>query len=67
MRKIDTPKTVALPDGRTFLGTYKRVKRSKLPPNIIMNRTYTQRVVPRGRRRGVRAQQEQGIFNFVKK
>ena len=67
MRKLDTPKTVALPNGRTFLGTYKRVKRSELPPNIIMNRTYTQRVMPRGRRRRVRAQQGQGIFDFVKK
>ena len=67
MRKLDTPKTVALPNGRTFLGTYKRVKRSELPPNIIMNRTYTQRAVPRGRRSRVRAHQGQGIFDFVKK
>ena len=34
-----------------------------------MNRTYTQRAVPRGRRRRkrVRAQQGQSIFDFVKK
>ena len=31
-----------------------------------MRRTYTQRTVPRGRRRR-RAQQGQGIFDFVKK
>ena len=31
-----------------------------------MRRTYTQRAVPRGRRRR-RAQQGQGIFDFVKK
>ena len=39
-----------------------------MPPNIVMRRTYTQRAVPRGRRRPVRAaQQGQGIFGFVKK
>ena len=32
-----------------------------------MRRTYTQRAAPRGRRRGRRAQQGQGIFDFVKK
>ena len=67
MRKLDTPKRVTLPNGGTFLARYKIVKRSELPPNIIMNRTYTQRAAPRGRRRRVRAQQGQGIFDFVKK
>ena len=67
MWKLDTPKRVTLPNGGTFLARYKRVKRSELPPNIIMNRTYTQRAAPRGRRRRVRAQQGQGIFDFVKK
>ena len=67
MRKLDTPKRVTLPNGRTFLVIYKRVKRSELPPNIIMNATYTQRAAPRGRRRRVSAQQGQGIFDFVKK
>ena len=32
-----------------------------------MRRTYTQRAAPRGRRRRRRAQQGQGIFDFVKK
>ena len=32
-----------------------------------MKRTYTQRATPRGRRRRRRAQQGQGIFDFVKK
>ena len=31
--------------------------------NIVMRRTYTQRAAPRGRRR---AQQGQGLFDFVK-
>ena len=65
MRKLDTPKRVTLPNGRTFLARYKRVKRSELPPNITMSRT--QRAVPRGRRRRLRVQQGQRIFDFVKK
>ena len=46
---------------------YKRIRRGELPPNIVMRRTYTQRAAPRGRRRRRRAQQGQGIFDFVKK
>ena len=67
MRKLDTPKRVTLPNGRSFLVRYKRVKRSELPPNIIMNRTYTQRAKPRGRRTRLRSQQGQAIFDIVKK
>ena len=50
----------------TFVVRYKRILRYQLPPNIVMRRTYTQRSPPRGRRRR-RAQQGQGIFDFVKK
>ena len=46
---------------------YKRIWRGELPPNIVMRRTYTQRDAPRGKRRHRRAQQGQGIFDFVKK
>ena len=46
--KVATPERVTLPNGRTFLARYKRVKRSKLLPNIIMRRTNTQRAAPRG-------------------
>ena len=67
MMKFPTPKRVTLTNGRTFLAKYNRVKRSELPPNIIMRRTYTQRAAPRGRGRRVRAQQGQGIFDSVKK
>ena len=67
MRKLDTPKWVTLPNVRTFLAWYKRLKRSELLPNIIMNRTYAQRAAAWGRRRRVRAQQGQGILDFVKK
>ena len=67
MVKLNIPKRVTLPNGRTFIARYKRIKRSELPPNIVMRRTCTQRAAPRGRRRRRRAQQGQGIFDFVKK
>ena len=66
MMKINVPKRVTLPNGRTFVARYKRISRGELPPNIVMRRTYEQRAAPRGRRRRAR-QQEQGIFDFVKK
>ena len=66
MMKLDVPKRVTLPNGRTFVACYKRISRDQLPPNIVMRRTYTQRAAPRGRRPR-RAQQGQGIFYFVKK
>ena len=67
MAKLNIPKRVTLPNGRTFIARYKRIKRSELPPNIVMRRTYTQRAAPRGRRRRRRVRQGQGIFDFVKK
>ena len=66
MVKLNIPKRVTLPNGRTFIARYKRIKRSELLPNIVMRRTYTQRAAQRGRRRK-RKQQGQGIFDFVKK
>ena len=66
MVKLNVPKRVTLPNGRTFIAWYKRIKRSELPPNIVMRRTYTERAVPRGRRCR-RRQQGQGIFDFVEK
>ena len=65
--KLQVPKRVTLSNGRTFVAHYKRIRRGELPPNIVMRRTYTQRAAPRGRRRRRRAQQGQGIFDFVKK
>ena len=49
--KLNVPKRVTLPNGRTFVARYKRTPRDQLPPNIVMRRTYTQRAAPRGRRR----------------
>ena len=65
MVKLNVPKRVTLPNGGTFVARYKGIPRGELLPNIVMRRTYTQRVAPRGKRRR-RAQQGQGIFDFVK-
>ena len=62
--KLNVPKRVTLPNGRTFVARYKRLSREELPPNIVMRRTYVQRAVPRGRRR---RQRGRGICDFVKK
>ena len=51
MVKLNVPKRVTLPKGRTFVASYKRISRGELPPNIVMRRTYTQKAAPRGRRR----------------
>ena len=64
MVKLNVPKRVTLPNGRTFVARYKRTPRSELPDNIVMQRNYAQRVSPRGRRHRKRGR---GIFDFVKK
>ena len=51
MVKLNVPKRITVPNGRIFIARYKRIKRSELPPNIVMRRTYTQRAAPRDRRR----------------
>ena len=63
--KLAVPKRVTLPNGRTFVARYNRIKRSELPPNIVMRRTYRDRAAVDRRR--VRRQQGQGIFDFVRK
>ena len=64
MMKLNVPKRVVLPNGRTFVARYKRISRAELPPNIVMRRTYRQRAAPRGPRR---RQRGRGVFDFVKK
>ena len=64
MEKLNVPKRVTLPNGRTFVARYKRISRDDLPLNIRMRRTYRQRAAPRGRRR---RQRGQGILSFFKK
>ena len=67
MQKLAIPKRVTLPNGRTFLARYKRVKGYDLPPHIVMRREYKQRAGSRGRRRRRIWQQGQGVFDFIKK
>ena len=68
MRKLDVPKRVTLPNGRTFVARYERMKRRDLPADIQMKRIYKQRAAPRGkRRRRQRGQQGQGIVSVAKK
>ena len=65
MRKLAVLKRVTLPNGRSFVARYERIKRSDLPPNIPMRRTYRQRAAPRNRRR--RVVRGRGIVSAVKK
>ena len=69
MRKCQNPKRVSLPDGRTFLASYKHVTRDHLPPNVRMKRRYKQGAAPKGRRwcRGQRRWGIGSIFRFSKK
>ena len=64
MMKLNVPKRVVLPNGRTFVARYKRICRAEFPPNIVLHRTYRQRAAPRGCRR---RQRGRGIFDFIKK
>ena len=66
MVKLNVLKSVTLPNGRTFVARYKRIRRGELPPNIAIRKTYTQRAALRGRRCRP-TQQGQGVFDFVKK
>ena len=74
MKKLDVPKRVTLPNGRTFTARFRRATRAELPNNITMRRTYRNnfakgaRRIPTGRRnrrRGV--QSGRGLFSFIKK
>ena len=62
--KLNVPKRVTLPNGRTFVARYKRIPKDHFLSNIVMRRTYTQWATPKGRRRRERGR---GIFDFVKK
>ena len=67
MRKLAVPKRVTLPNGRTYVARYERIKRSQLPPEIQMRRAYRQRAAPRNRCRRQPCQQGQGIVSVAKK
>ena len=44
MVKLNVPKRATLPDGITFVARCKRIRRGELTPNIVIRRTYTQRL-----------------------
>ena len=68
MRKLDVPKRVTLPNGRTFVARYERINGRDLPANIRMRRTYTQRAAPRNRRCNPQmALRGRGIISTLKK
>ena len=47
MMKMNTPKRLTLPNGRTFVA---RVSRARLPANVTIRRRYTQRAAPKSKR-----------------
>ena len=51
MRRLDTPKKMTLPNGRTFYAKYQRVPRSQLPPNVIIKTKNRRKAEHNGRRR----------------
>ena len=66
MRRLNTPKSVTLPNGRTFIARYKRVPRSALLANGTISRRCTQSAAPGGRRKRRRGKQGgRGLFDFV--
>ena len=73
MKKLDRPKKLTLSNGRTFVARFKRAKRSELPDNIIMRRTYRNNNAKGARRkktggkRGRKKQTGKGIFSSLKK
>ena len=72
MKKLDVPKRVTLPNGRTFTARFRRATRTELPNNITMKRTYRNNFAKGARRRptgrrGRRAQSGHGLFSFIKK
>ena len=63
-KKLGTPKRVTLDNGRVFTARFKRVKRSELPDNIVMKRTYKRAGGRRGRKK---KQTRKGFFRVLKK
>ena len=71
MMKIETPKRLPLPHGRTSVARYKRVTRAHLPANIRLKRLCRQRAVPWGTSWQISIQWGRGlgsnILKFVEK
>ena len=67
--RLDTPKKMTLPNGRTFYVKNQRVPRFQLLPNVIMKRKYKRRAAWKGRRRRPvrKGQRGRGFLNSLKK
>ena len=66
MVKRQTPKTVTLPNSRTFYTRYKWATRADLLANVRLEQRYKQRAAPKGKRRRVR-QSERGFKSAFRK
>ena len=71
MIKRKTPRSVTLPDGRTFVVKYRHVICAHFPANILLRHPsrhpYSQRAVPQGRHQQIAIQQGSGLgSNFLK-
>ena len=52
MTKLNLPKRMMLPNGRTFVVRYKCVSRKdQLPANVTIRQRYTQRPAPKNKKR----------------
>ena len=67
--RLDTPKKMTLPNGRTFYVKNQRVPRFQLLPNVIMKRKCKRRAARKGRRRRPvrKGQRGRGFLNSLKK
>ena len=67
MIKRKTPRSVTLPDGRTFVVKYRHVICAHFPANILLRHPYRQRAAPQGRHQQIAIQQGSGLgSNFLK-
>ena len=69
MTRLNTPKKVTLPNGRTFYAKYTRIPRSQLPDNVLMKIKYRRRAASKGRRRRLVRKRQGGwdILSSLKK
>ena len=67
--RLDTPKKISLPNGRTFYDKNQKVPRFQLLPNVIMKRKYKRRAARKGRRRRPVRKRQRGrdFLNSLKK
>ena len=64
MVRRNVPKTVRLPEVRTFKARFRRTTRHDQPPNVTFNRKYKQRAAPKGK---CRRQRDRGFKSRLRK